>query len=77
MWPQLIAAGISAASQPSGAIGAPISSGLTSDNVFDSSGWTVATGGSSASGNPTSSNPYLIGAAILAATLIAIVWLKK
>lgn len=47
-------------------------------NVFDSSGWTVATGKSSASGAPAATqNPWLIGAAVLAASLVLIVWLKK
>lgn len=51
-------------------------SGASSDNVFDSSGWTVATGGSKA-GAAGTANPYLIGAGILAVTLLAILWIKK
>jgi hypothetical protein len=54
--------------------GASAPSGARSDNVFDSSGWVVSTGSSTAGG---AVNPYLIGAALLAATLIAIVWLRK
>lgn len=49
-------------------------SGAQSDNVFDASGWTVATGNASAG---RAFNPYLIGAGILAVTLVALVWLKR
>lgn len=74
-----IASMFSAAMSPSGVATAPIGpSAAQSDNVFDSSGWTVATGGSKASGAPSAaSNPWLIGAAVLAITLVAVVWLKK
>ncbi len=49
-----------------------------SDNVFDSSGWTVATAGSKASSAPAAtSNPWLIGGALVAVALIALVWIKR
>lgn len=48
-------------------------SGANSDNVFNSSGWNVATRGSSAGGL----NPYLIGGIVLAVTLVALVWAKR
>lgn len=47
-----------------------------SDNVFDSSGWTVSTGSSKA-GTAAALNPWLIGGGILAAALVLIVWMKK
>ena len=67
--------------QPAGPSGA--NSG--GSNVFDSSGWTVATGKSSAVGDPTTSalaasvtsNPWIMGAALAAVVLIAVVWIKK
>lgn len=48
-------------------------SGASSDNVFDSSGWTVATGGSRAG----QGNPYLVPAGLLAAALLIIAWMRR
>lgn len=74
----LASAAVSAMFGPSGVTSGPIGpSSARSDNVFDSSGWTVATGGSNATGAPAALNPWLIGAGILAASLMVIVWIKK
>lgn len=74
----LAGSAISAMFGPSGVTSGPIGpSSARSDNVFSADGWTVATGGSKATGSPSSINPWLIGAGILAASLMVIVWIKK
>lgn len=71
--PALFPALASLALSGSGGQAAP--SGAQSDNVFESSGWTVATGGSSASA--TALNPWLVGAGIAAATLVILAWMRR
>lgn len=55
--------------------GAPAGpSTAVSDNVFDTSGWTVATGNGRTA---AAMNPYLVGAGILAVTVLVAMWIKK
>lgn len=72
---------LAAASQVLGAAagnpGAPAGpSTALSDNVFDSSGWSVATGKSSTTG-AAALNPYLLPAGIIAVSMILIVWMTR
>lgn len=73
MIPALIAAaGSIGAAAAAPAPAAP--SGAQSDNVFDASGWTVATGGSNAGAGL---DWRLVGAGLAAATLVLVLWIKR
>lgn len=73
MWATAIAAALQASK--SGAPAGPSSNYSPTSSMFDSSGWTVSTGNSKASGAGASTVPWTLLA--VAAVVVALIWKRK